>query len=276
MKCPNCQHENPAEAIFCMKCATKLESKCPECGTTNPPEALFCMRCATKLSEDASTTVEAAPTLEEVHAQSKDWIPDELAQKYMSAEQQSTGENRPITALFADISGFTPLSNTQSSETMFQLVQDCFRDLVGIVARYEGSISGFRGDGLLALFGAPILHENDAERAILAAIDMRNVMQDKQLQVSIGINTAMMTVGEIQTQLHREYTAYGTDVNLAKRLQEAAEPGQILVGMGTHRLTSRMFDFGTIESLSVKGFTEAVTAYSVQQVKERPEKLRRI
>lgn len=147
---------------------------------------------------------------------------------------------------------------------------------MGVVARYEGSISGFRGDGLLALFGAPILHENDAERAILTAIDMQNAIQERGLDVSIGINTAMMTVGEIQTQLHSEYTAYGTDINLAKRLQEAAQPGQILVGTGTHRLTRRMFDFDSVTGLSVKGFQESVTAYSVQQVKERPEKLRGI
>jgi class 3 adenylate cyclase/tetratricopeptide (TPR) repeat protein len=178
--------------------------------------------------------------------------------------------------LFADISGFTILSQKQSSEAMFQLVQDCFKELVSIVADYEGRISGFRGDGLLALFGAPILHENDAERAILVAMDMRNIMHERGLEVSIGINTAMMTVGEIQTQLHSEYTAYGTDVNLAKRLQESANPGQILVGAGSHRLTRRAFDFDIISDLTMKGFTQPVTAYSVKQVKVHPEKLRGI
>ncbi len=209
MKCPRCQHENPSEAIFCMKCAAKLERKCPECGATNPPDAVFCMKCATRLAEAASTPSEGTiPKLEDMHSQLQSLIPEELAQKYATAEPQAAGENRPITALFADISGFTPLSSKQSSETMRQLVQDCFRQLVGIVARYEGIISGFRGDGLLALFGAPILHENDAERAVRAAMDMRNAMHERQLEVTIGINTAPMTVGEIQTQLHREYTAY--------------------------------------------------------------------
>ncbi len=110
----------------------------------------------------------------------------------------------------------------------------------------------------------------------LSAIDMREAMKDYQLQVSIGINTAMMTVGEIQTQLHSEYTAYGTDINLAKRLQESAEPNQILVGSGTHRLTRRAFDFDIIPSLTVKGFSQPVTAYSVKQAKTHPEKLRGI
>ena len=114
----------------------------------------------------------------DMQEQLQEFIPDALAQKYLAAEQQATGENRLITALFADISGFTPLSAAQSSETIFQMVQDCFKQLVSIVANYEGSISGFRGDGLLALFGAPILHENDAERAILAALDMHSTIQE--------------------------------------------------------------------------------------------------
>jgi class 3 adenylate cyclase/tetratricopeptide (TPR) repeat protein len=287
MRCPKCGTDNKQGRKFCSKCGTKLENVCPECGFRNDPDDDFCGGCGAKLVEaipmgkiphtpGRSATEIAVPRLEDMHTQLQSLIPDELARKYMAAEQEATGENRPITALFADISGFTPLSNTQSSEAVFQLVQDCFKQLVGIVARYEGSISGFRGDGLLALFGAPILHENDAERAIFAAIDMRDAMQEQRLEVSIGINTAMMTVGEIQTQLHKEYTAYGTDVNLAKRLQEAAEPGQILVGAGTHRLTRRAFDFETLTSLSLKGFAQPVTAYSMQQVKVHPEKLRGI
>jgi len=191
MQCPKCKHENPPEAKFCMDCGVKLENKCPKCGAKLPSEAKFCMECGTKLADTTSTTPDAAiPKLEDMHAQLQSLIPDALAQKYLSAEQMATGENRPVTALFADISGFTPLSAARSSESIFQMVQDCFKQLVSIVARYEGSISGFRGDGLLALFGAPILHENDAERAILSAIDMRSVMQEHQLQVSIVINTA--------------------------------------------------------------------------------------
>jgi class 3 adenylate cyclase/tetratricopeptide (TPR) repeat protein/regulation of enolase protein 1 (concanavalin A-like superfamily) len=249
---------------------------CPKCGYENEADELFCGECGTKLGESISPMQSPIPKLEDMHSQLKSLIPEALAQKYLSAEQQSGGQNRPITALFADISGFTPLSATMSSESIFHKVQDCFKQLVSIVADYEGSIGGFQGDGLLALFGAPIMHENDAERAILSAIKMRQAMKDQRLQVSIGINTAMMTVGEIQTQLHSEYTAYGTDVNLAKRLQESAEPDQILVGTGTYRLTRRAFDFDVIPSIKLKGFTEQVKAYSVQQAKSRPEKLRGI
>ncbi|MEK7395779.1 MAG: adenylate/guanylate cyclase domain-containing protein, partial [Candidatus Poribacteria bacterium] len=277
MQCPKCNHENRDGAKFCESCGEKLQLLCPKCGAELRPNARFCDDCGEKLVTATSATPQInIPKLEDMHSQLKSLIPEALAQKYLSAEQQSEGQNRPITALFADISGFTPLSASMSSESIFHKVQDCFKHLVNIVADYEGSISGFRGDGLLALFGAPIMHENDAERAILSAIKMRQAMIDQELQVSIGINTAMMTVGEIQTQLHSEYTAYGTDINLAKRLQESAEPDQILAGTGTYRLTRRAFDFEVIPSIKLKGFAEPVRAYSVQQAKSRPEKLRGI
>ncbi len=203
MQCPRCKHINRDSAKFCEECGEKLQAKCPNCGAELRPNAKFCDECGTKVIETQIRST--IPRLEDMHAQLQSLIPEALAQKYLSAEQMATGENRSVTALFADISGFTPLSATKSPEAIFSMVQDCFKKLVSIVAKYEGSISGFRGDGLLALFGAPILHENDAERAILSAIDMREAMKDYQLQVSIGINTAMMTVGEIQTQLHLDH-----------------------------------------------------------------------
>jgi len=277
MKCLECQHENREGAKFCEECGEKLQPICPTCGSELRLQAKFCDECGTKLVEMSSIPNEVAvPKLEDLNAQLQSLIPDVLAQKYLVAKQQATGENRLITVLFADISGFTELSAAQSSEAIFQLVQDCFKQLVSIVASYEGSISGFRGDGLLALFGAPILHENDAERALLAAIDMRDSMQNQQLEISIGVNTALLTVGEITTQLHREYTAYGVDINLAKRLQEAAKPGHILVGAGTYRPTRRAFEFETLPGLHLRGFPESVTAYAVQQAKTHPEKLRGI
>jgi class 3 adenylate cyclase/regulation of enolase protein 1 (concanavalin A-like superfamily)/tetratricopeptide (TPR) repeat protein len=277
MRCPKCNTENKEGRKFCSKCGSKLENVCPKCGYKNDLDDTFCGECGVELgvNQQAISRETTVPKLEDMHSQLQSLIPDILAQKYLTAEQHS-GENRPITAIFADISGFTPLSATKSSETMFRLVQDCFKQLVSIVASYEGSISGFRGDGLLALFGAPIIHENDAERALLAAIDMRNAMRERQLEISVGINTATMTVGEIETELHKEYTAYSIDINLAKRLQESAKPGQIMVGTGTYRLTRKIFDFEELPSLQLKGFANPVTAYSFQKIKAHPEKLRGI
>jgi len=280
MECPKCQHENREGAKFCEECGAKLQPICSNCGAELRPQAKFCDECGVKLVETVNPSNQQKfalpPRLEDMHARLQSVIPQALAEKYSAALQADSRENRPVTALFADISGFTPLSTTLSSEAIFQLVEDCFNTLVNIVAGYEGKISGFRGDGLLALFGAPILHENDAERAILAALDMRNAVDDKQLQVSIGINTATMTVGEISTILHSEYTAHSVEVNLAARLQEVAQPDQILVGAGTYRLTRRAFDFQPLEGLSLRGIGEGIVAYEVLHVKEHPEKLRGI
>ncbi len=247
-------------------------------GTELPPEAKFCMACGTQVADGVSVSDAPAiiPKLEALHGQLQSLIPEALVQKYLAAEQNAIGENRLITALFVDISGFTSLSATRSSETMFQLMQVFFKQLVNVVTRYEGRISGFRGDGLLALFGTPILHENDPERAILAAIDMRNTIQSQGLEVTVGINTAWMTVGEIQTELHKEYTAYGPDIILAKRLQETAKPGQILVGEDTYRPTRRAFAFQPLPPLMLKGIPEPVSAYQVLKPLPRPEKVRGI
>ncbi|MBI1925747.1 AAA family ATPase [Candidatus Poribacteria bacterium] len=278
MQCPKCHHQNPPQAKFCMECGAKLEQICSKCGAELPPEAKFCTACGTQVADGVSVSDAPAiiPKLEDLHGQLQSLIPEALAQKYLTAEQSAIGENRLITALFVDISGFTSLSATRSSETMFQLMQVFFKQLVNVVTRYEGRISGFRGDGLLALFGAPILHENDPERAILAAIDMRNTIQSQGLEVTIGINTAWMTVGEIQTELHKEYTAYGPDIILAKRLQETAKPGQILVGEDTYRPTRRAFAFQPLPPLTLKGIAEPVSAYQVLEPLPRPEKVRGI
>jgi ribosomal protein L40E len=118
MKCPKCQHDNPNSAKFCTECGTKLENLCSKCGAKLPSESKFCMECGDKLTESTTQNI-SIPKLEDMHAQSQNWIPTALAQKYLSAEQQITaGENRPITTLFADISGFTILSQKQSSEAM--------------------------------------------------------------------------------------------------------------------------------------------------------------
>jgi len=283
MKCPGCQKECQAGDKFCRECGTKLPSVCPNCGHEIGQQDRFCSECGTKLASTSQpqespmpvATEADIPKLEDLHTQLRSLSPDEPSQAHFTPEEQTSIENRPVTALFADISGFTTLSLAQSSESIFQIVQECFRKLGGVIKQYDGIISGYRGDGLLALFGVP-MHENDAERAILTAMDIRETMQGYDLEVSIGINTALMTVGEIQSQLHSEYTAYGSDINLAARLQQAADPGQILVGTGTYRLTRFAFDFEATEPMELKGFPQPVVAYSVRKAKAQPEKLRGI
>lgn len=274
MQCPKCKHENREGRKFCAKCGAKMGWVCPKCGYENEADELFCGECGTKVGGTPTQPTPTIPRLEDM--QTKLYIPESLRQRRNAAEQELQGENRLVTALFADISGFTPLSNQQSPERVVSIVNDCFKVIVDTVFKYEGDPNRFIGDNVLAFFGAPIAHENDPERAIMAALEIRDKIRELSLNVSIGINTGMMYFGPIGTKEHQEISAYGPDINLAKRLQEAAEPGQIMVGSGTYRLTRRAFDFEMLPSLNLEGFNEPITAYIVQQMKLHPEKLRGI
>jgi class 3 adenylate cyclase/tetratricopeptide (TPR) repeat protein len=277
MKCPECQHENREGAKFCLECGAKLESLCPECGAELPPAAKFCDECGTRIVGDTTSPAETvAPQLEDMHAQLQRFIPKSLAERIYLAEQEMEGENRLVTALFADISGFTPMSQQLSPEASVEKVNQCFQMITDAVYRYEGNINRFIGDCVLAFFGAPLTHENDTERAILAALDMREAVSHLGLSISVGINTGMAYFGSIGTERHPEISAYGHDINLAKRFQEMADPGQILVGAGTYRLTRRAFDFHELGEVPLKGIASPVPVYEVLNIKERPEKLRGI
>jgi class 3 adenylate cyclase/tetratricopeptide (TPR) repeat protein len=278
MKCPECGHEAMAGDVFCSRCGTKLENVCPNCGSKLREGDLFCSRCGTEVgATDASAAQaveEAVPKLEDM--QDRLYIPEPLRQRMDAAREEMEGENRLVTALFADISGFTPMSQEMSPEATVERVNQCFQVITDAVYRYEGSINRFIGDCVLGFFGAPLVHENDHERAILAALDMREAVSQIGLNISIGINTGMTYFGPIGTQQHLEVSAYGHDVNLAKRLQEAAAPGQVLAGAGTYRLTRRAFDFNRLDAVTLRGIGSPVPVYEVLSVKEHPEKLRGI
>jgi len=252
MECIKCKHENPSEARFCMKCGTKFERVCPKCDIGYTKEPSFCMKCGEKL------------------------LDIEFPQISASVKKQYNAENRPVTVLFVDISGSTELSIRESSEHIYELTDECFIAMDEIIAAYEGSSGGFRGDGLVGLFGAPKLYEDFAERAIFAAIDIRDFMRSKGLETHMGINTAFLTVGEVKTFLHRERSAYGKETIIARRLQESAGPGQILVSSETYQITRSAFDFEVLPPLKVRGFTDLVTAYSVIRARIHPEKSRGI
>jgi class 3 adenylate cyclase len=280
MKCPKCQSEYQAEDKFCRECGAKISLICPNCGREISHKDKFCPECGEKLvgaglaPARLATRETVLPKLEDMRERL--YIPESIRQRRDAAELEIQGENRLVTALFADISGFSHLSNQLSSEKVVNVVNDCFKIIVDTVFRYEGDPNRFLGDNVLAFFGAPIAHENDPERAIMAALEMRDKVKELSLNISIGINTGMVYFGPIGTREHLEVSAYGPDINLAKRLQETANPDQILIGSGTYKFTKRIFDFSPIPNLSVKGFDDPVTTYEVSRIKAHPEKLRGI
>ncbi len=186
------------------------------------------------------------------------------------------GERKLVTIMFADISGFTALAETMDPEAVRDMMNGCFERLVPIIEKYEGAVDKFIGDEIMALFGAPIAHENDAERALRAALEMIdvlaqfNVEQSVNLGLHFGINTGLVIAGGIGTDERQEYSVMGDAVNLAARLEDASERGEIFVGPDTYRLTAPLFTFEPRKPMRVKGKTELVQIYRLVSLKSKP------
>ncbi len=183
------------------------------------------------------------------------------------------GERRLVTVMFADISGFTALADTMGPEAVRDLMNACFEILVPIVEKYGGAVDKFIGDEIVALFGAPLAHENDPERALRAALEMMdaldrfNAERTTALGVHFGINSGLVIAGGIGVRGRQEYSVMGDAVNLAARLEEVSERGEILVGPGTHRLTEPLFEFEPLATVQVKGKAEPVPVYRLLAAK---------
>jgi class 3 adenylate cyclase len=228
---------------FCGACGTQFERRCPSCGTGNPPANKFCHECGQAL---------APPPAPAAHfASPQSYPPKHLAEKILTSRTALEGERKQVTVLFADVSGFTSMSERLDPEAVHQLMNRAFELMLGEVHRYEGTINQFLGDGVMALFGAPIAHEDHAQRAVHAALSLQRVLQGygAELQrtkgitfrVRLGLNTGLVVVASIGDNLRMDYTAVGDTTNLAARMLNLAEPGQIVLAEDTHRAVSGYF-----------------------------------
>jgi class 3 adenylate cyclase/tetratricopeptide (TPR) repeat protein len=208
------------------------------------------------------------------------YLPGDLRDRVGQGSNQAIAERRCVTILFADLVGFTQLASHLDPEEIFSLMNVCFRRLAAHVFKYGGVIDKFLGDGLMALFGAPTAHEDDPERAVRAALDMQTELQALSaeiqpylgftLQLHIGINSGEVIAGSIGLDEQLSYTVMGEAVNLAIRLQEAAEPGSILVGEPVYRRTKPLFDYEYLGELEVKGYETRVPIFRVRTERETP------
>jgi len=248
---------------------------CPRCETAVPEGARFCMSCGQTL---------ALPTTDDGARQTRlvASAPTPLVEKMRSAKL--TGERKPVTALFADVVGSTTLAESMDPEDWTQIINEAFDQMSKAVFRYEGTIAQLQGDAMLAFFGAPVAHEDDPDRAIRAALDMvretdefaRQLKQERGIDFRIraGINTGPVIVGNVGSDLRYEYTALGDAVNVAARVQTAAEPGTVLVSANTHRFVTDAFDFEDIGAVELKGKAEPVQLYRVQGLRTVPGRRR--
>jgi class 3 adenylate cyclase len=190
------------------------------------------------------------------------------------------GERRAVTIMFADISGFTAMSERMDPEQVRNLMNRCFDHLVPIVEKYEGTVDKFIGDEIMALFGAPIAHEDDPARALRVGLEMQtalrqfNAQHGTDLGMHAGINTGLVIAGGIGSQGRRDYSVMGDAVNLAARLEDASERGEIFVGPDTYRLAAPLFNFETLPPIRLKGKAEPVRIYKLLGAKEQPGRMR--
>lgn len=267
MKCPKCSTENPAEAGFCLNCGTSLktpsEGVCPSCSTVLPATAKYCFACGAEVGPPA-----AKDNLSAIQSVA----PVSLQQKMRTAGSEIEGERKPVTVLFTDIVGSTTLAEKMDPEEWKEVVSGAHRRVGEAIYRYEGTIAQLLGDGVLAFFGAPITHEDDPVRAVHAALDIQESMgiykQElagvvDDFQMRIGINTGMVVIGNIGTDMHMEYLALGDAVNVAARLQSAAEPGKVLLSEDCARLLRADFDLKDLGEIEVKGKEEALSVFEV-------------
>ncbi|MGB9720634.1 MAG: tetratricopeptide repeat protein [bacterium] len=237
--------------------------KCPQCGFENPATNKFCGECGFNLH--SYTSIERIDLL-------KKSIPENLVKKIISTKDTAAKERRNVTVVFTDISGFTTMSEKLDPEELTALMNECFKKLGLMVYRYEGIIDKFIGDCIMAIFGAPVSHEDDPERAVLASIDMQTALEQinkklgeefKKLEIHTGINTGEVIAGKVGSDLQMEYTVMGDTVNVAQRLKDIAAPGTILVGPETYQRTKHAFDFIQLEPIQLKGKEEKIVPFEV-------------
>jgi class 3 adenylate cyclase/tetratricopeptide (TPR) repeat protein len=265
LNCLSCGHQNAPNDGFCNKCGSGLEITCASCGHRNRQDSAFCAGCGHKLSETAAAG--ATPTALDPLS----YTPPHLAEKILKDRGALVGERRTVTVLFSDAMGFTPLSERIGEEEVYKLMQGCTALMMDAVHRYEGTITQFTGDGVMALFGAPIAHEDSARRAVTAALEMQKSLGQYadevhkkhpiQCRFRVGLNTGPVVVGSISDNLDMDYTALGDTVNLASRMESLAEPGMVYLTEETYRAVKDYFDCEPLGALIVKGKAEAVVAY---------------
>ncbi len=266
MNCPRCGTANSAGRRFCAECGSPLALACSSCGFSNEPAVKFCGGCGVALG--VSPAVQgprfAAPEA---------YTPKHLAEKILTSKAALEGERKQVTVLFADVSGFTSLAEALDPEEVHSLMSQAFERMLAEIHRYEGTVNQFLGDGLMALFGAPVAHEDHARRAALAALGMQAALavyreelsraRSIDFRVRLGLNTGLVVVGAIGDNLRMDYTAVGDTTNVAARMQQTAQPGQIVVADATRRLIDTWFELEPLGAVAVKNRAEPVTAWSL-------------
>src|SRR5262245_58132332 len=268
MHCLQCQFENREGVRFCEQCGAKLEQTCPACGSIVPPDRKFCGGCGQPLASSQQVATKfSSPEV---------YTPKHLAEKILTSKSALEGERKQVTVLFADMKGSMELLADRDPEEARKLLDPVIEHMMEAVHRYEGTVSNLMGDGIMALFGAPLAHEDHAVRACYAALRMQESVnryadgvrrtEGVPIQIRVGLNSGEVVVGAIGNDLKMDYTAVGQTVHLAARMEQMATPGSIMMTAGTVQLTEGYAQVKPLGPASVKGLTEPVEVYEVTGV----------
>ena len=263
MKCPRCLHENPPHAKFCLECGANLALTCAKCQSTLPTGAKFCLECGEPVATSAASRF-AAPEA---------YTPKHLAEKILTSKTALEGERKQVTVLFADLKGSMELLADRDPEEARKLLDSVLALMMEAVHHFEGMVNEARGDGIMALFGAPLAHEDHAIRACYAALRMQEAVKRHAdevrrregvlVQIRVGINSGEVVVRSMGSDLRMEYSAVGRTTHMAARMEQLAAPGTIQVTGETLRLVEGFVQVTALGPVPVKGLVGPVEVFEL-------------
>jgi class 3 adenylate cyclase/tetratricopeptide (TPR) repeat protein len=264
MTCPRCQQDNPAHARFCLGCGSRLALACGACGAELPGTARFCLQCGQAVATFTAAERSSGP---------ETYTPRHLAEKILTSKSALEGERKQVTVLFADLKGSMELLADRDPEEARKIIDPVLERMMEAVHRYEGTVNQVLGDGIMALFGAPLAHEDHATRACYAALRMQTAVaryaedirkrHGVDVQIRVGLNSGDVVVRSIGNDLHMDYTAVGQTTHLAARMEQLARPGTTLITEATLRGAEGFVQVKALGPTPIKGLAEPVPVYEI-------------
>jgi class 3 adenylate cyclase/tetratricopeptide (TPR) repeat protein len=266
-RCPQCNHENPPGARFCNGCGARAELACAQCGQDNPSGSRFCNGCGAKLGDPAPAGPQARFTSPE------SYTPKHLAEKILTSKGALEGERKQVTVLFADVKGSMELLADRDPEEAHKLLDPVLERMMEAVHHYEGTVNQVMGDGIMALFGAPLAHEDHAVRACYAALRMQETLKryaddtrrshGMEVQIRVGLNSGEVVVRSVGSDLRMDYTAVGQTTHLAARMEQLAPPGTVRLTGETVRLAEGYVEVRSLGPIPVKGLADPIELFEL-------------
>ena len=263
MRCPSCQHDNAASQRYCGECGATLATVCESCGASNPPGQKFCGGCGARLT---------APAVRKT-ATPEQYTPKHLAEKILLSKSALEGERKQVTVLFADLKGSMELLADRDPEEARKILDPVLERMMEAVHHYEGTVNQVMGDGIMALFGAPLAHEDDAVRACYAALRMQETVKQYaqavrraeavSVQIRVGLNSGDVVVRAIGSDLRMDYSAVGQTTHLAARMEQLAAPGSIVLTADTLRLAEGYVRVTSLGPVNIKGLADSVEIFEL-------------